>query len=265
MFLSDAKEIYKRVKNLENDPKKNGKRMPSECYYLDEDTILCYKREVGDGRFPYSEDGLTLWAYSSGNMSLGESNFNVFLESTEGREPYLSFFFGKEKDGGFIPASVTGTAKNVFEGNVNRFTVYTSSCVYYFAETDGLLAVLRAFVDGKKRVHFSLLLENESGKKINTYLSSYFNPLLRHQCYDDFEDKWYKVSDRTENGFKFRVTEHISRDNCFTHFLMLNADGDENGEYTTSRRVFCGGTSNSLSSATSLYSGAFKEEKLHTD
>lgn len=55
--------------------------MPSECFFLDNGAILCYPREIGDGRYPYQTDGLTLWAYSSGNMEVGESMNDCFSGS----------------------------------------------------------------------------------------------------------------------------------------------------------------------------------------
>ena len=82
MIQTKIKTLYNKVLALETGADKEKRRMPSNCFFLDGGEILCYPREIGDGRYPYQKDGLTLWAYSSGNMEVGESLFNVFLNST---------------------------------------------------------------------------------------------------------------------------------------------------------------------------------------
>ena len=54
-------DIIEKVKAI-----KKENVLPSNCYFLNADEILCYERKFGDSRYPYSYDGLTLWAYSSG-------------------------------------------------------------------------------------------------------------------------------------------------------------------------------------------------------
>ena len=259
------KTLYNKVLALETGADKEKRRMPSNCFFLDGGEILCYPREIGDGRYPYQKDGLTLWAYSSGNMEVGESLFNVFLNSTEGKEPYIAFFVGERYGDGYFPISVTGVAPQPFEKGVKRFTVYTPEAVYYFAKTDALLSVVRAFVDENKRVCFTLYAENLSNESVDTYLSAYFNPLLRHQDMDDFEDKWYKACTKTDYGYLFRVTEHINRDNCMIHYAALRADGGENVSSTTSRYDVTGATAGCLNCSKALLTGKFAKEKAHTE
>ena len=91
---------------LENSADKEANRIPSDCYFLDEDTVLAYKRNRGDGRYPYACDGRTLWAYSSGNLSVEESLYNVFLDAREGKEPFLCFFAGRKEAEGYFPISL---------------------------------------------------------------------------------------------------------------------------------------------------------------
>ena len=43
-----------------------------------------YKRTFGDARYPYSVDGLNLWAHTSGNVVVEESIFNIILNFFEG-------------------------------------------------------------------------------------------------------------------------------------------------------------------------------------
>ena len=266
MLKEKVKKLYKQVQDLKYIGEKERRRMPSECFFLDDGAILCYPREIGDGRYPYQTDGLTLWAYSSGNMEVGESLYNVFLNSTEGKEPYIAFFAGKKlANGKYFPISVTGVAKQPFEEGVNRFTIYTPEAVYYFAETEETLSVVRAFVDEKKRICFSAYVENLTDGEVDTYLASYFNPLMRHQDMDDFEDKWYKACSVTDYGYRFRVTEHINRDNCMIHYGALRVEGRKNTSITTSRYDFTGATASCINCSKALQTGKFVKEKTHTE
>ena len=81
-FQDKVKSFLKQVRAFETSSTKESKRLPSDCYFLDEDTVLAYKRAKGDGRYPYAFDGRTLWAYSSGNISVEESLFNIFSAVT---------------------------------------------------------------------------------------------------------------------------------------------------------------------------------------
>jgi len=266
MLQEKVKALYAQVKALDNAEEKELRRMPSECYFLDGGAILCYPREIGDGRYPYQKDGLTLWAYSSGNMEVGESLFNVFLNSTEGKEPYIAFFTGeKYENEKYFPVSITGVARQPIECDVKRFTIYTPEAVYYFAETKKTLSVVRAFVDDDKRVCFTSYVENLTNETIDCYLTSYFNPLLRHQDMDDFEDKWYKACIKTDYGYRFRVTEHINRDNCMIHYAALRVSGRKNVSATTSRYDVTGSTSSCLNCSRALQEGKFAKEKERTE
>ena len=52
-------------------------KLPSNAHFLNADEIVCYPRSFGDSRYPYTYDGLTLWAYASGNAKIEESAFSV--------------------------------------------------------------------------------------------------------------------------------------------------------------------------------------------
>ena len=63
----DLKKLYREIKNcLKNE---QGK-LPSNCYFLNDETILALNNPHGDARYPYARDGLVLWAYSSGYISI---------------------------------------------------------------------------------------------------------------------------------------------------------------------------------------------------
>lgn len=263
-FQRKIKKLMADVHVLENSADKEANRIPSDCYFLDEDTVLAYKRSRGDGRYPYSYDGRTLWAYSSGNLSVEESLYNVFLDAREGKEPFLCFFAGRKEAEGYFPISLLGVARQPIEKDIRRYTVFTPQAVYYFTEAKELTACVRAFIDDCKRICFSVYIENTSNQDLETYVSSYFNPFMRHDGAEGFENKWYKECVTTDYGYRFRVTEYVSRTNCLTHYASLCVSGAENAYTTTSRFEYTGGANESLNCAISLINGRFEAGKDYT-
>ena len=109
MLYNEFAELIDRIEALE-EGRSSAKPLPEKCYFLDRDTILCYPRGSGDSRYPYGTGGYTLWAHSSGNLSINESTFYVVQPSDEGKEPYLAFFGGIKTGDTYTPVSVTGRA-----------------------------------------------------------------------------------------------------------------------------------------------------------
>ena len=179
--------------------------MPGGCYFLSEDEVLCEKRLFGDSRYPYSYDGFTLWAYSSGNVKIEESTFNVLLDFCEGKEPNLAFYAGEKVKIGYFPISITGAGKLPFENNVNRYTVFTPEAAYCIAETENIVSCARMFIDRQRNIRFSLYIENMQDKPVQTYLSAYFNCMLSHAKYEYIETKWYRSYKASNGGFSFSV------------------------------------------------------------
>lgn len=265
-ILQKIKEIQDKKRELETAKKSNEEyRLPSDCYFLSADEILCEKRKFGDGRYPYSCDGLTLWAYSSGNVKIEESTFNVILNFTEGKEPNLAFFAGEKIENGFFPVSITGAGKLPFEKGVERYTVFTPDAAYYMTETKAFTACVRMFVDKKKNVRITTFIQNKTDKPLDTYLSAYFNCMLSHANYEYIETKWYRSSRKTERGFALSVTEYIDRTTSFEHKANIVRDGKKGTYSTTSHTDYCGGMHNQLCCSTSLQTGKFEENKEYTE
>lgn len=259
-LLSNVEQLYKDGEQLKS------ASLPSGCYFLNEDEILAEKRYFGDSRYPYSSDGLTLWAYSSGNLKIEESTFNIILPFPEGKEPNLAFYIGKKKGDGYFPVSVTGAGKLPFEENINRFTVFTPKAVYYFVKTEAITACLRAFVDTEKNITFTLGMENNSDEAVETYMAAYMNPMLSHSPCENIETKWYKKCCQTDGGFNFFVTEYLDRTKCFNHFAQLRRENIRlNVTSTTSHTDFCGGMNNQLCCSQSLIQGQFKSCNNYTE
>ncbi|MDE7329873.1 MAG: hypothetical protein K2N30_02090, partial [Clostridia bacterium] len=255
---------------LELEQKLNGsvefqrcRAIPEKCYYLKDGVILCYPRGTGDSRYPYSADGFTLWAYSSGYMSLNESTFYYILPADEGKEPYISFFGGVESDGGYEPFSITGAAR-LPRQNVKRFTVYSPEAVYYIAKTQKATFFLRATVSEDKQAIFSAGALNVSGKEIKCTLTSFFNCLLMHQAGESVETKWFKQCKTTQNGFMFESVEDIDRTTHLQNYGVINRAVNAKviySEHTCSRSDFAGGKNNSVSCAEPLFTGRFEKCK----
>lgn len=260
------KLLREKAHELKNNKEAAAERaLPSGCYFINDDELLCEKRRFGDARYPYSNDGLTLWAYSSGNVKLEESTFNAILTFTEGKEPNLAFYTALRTDGGYFPLSITGVGKLPFEKNVERYTVFTPDAAYYFVEAEGLLACVRMFVDSTKAVRFTLYAENEGEKDIETYLSAYFNCLLSHASCENIETKWYRTVKATEDGFAFSVTEYVNRTTCFVHKATIVRDSAIKPHTTTSHTDFCGGMHNQLCCSTALQNGRFEQNARYTE
>ncbi len=260
-------ELISSVHELENNQAlKQNAKLPSNSYFLNADEIVCYPRPFGDGRYPYSYDGRILWAHSSGNIKVEESTFNIFLETHEGREPNLCFFFGLDKGEKFFPVSITGAGKLPFEENIKRFTVFTPKAVYYITETENLTACVRAFMDENKNLKFSTFIKNSGENSVKTYVSAYFNLFLGHSNYEYIETKWYRKNTALKDGFLTEVTEYLSRTSCLKHYAFVKRSSvKEKVLSTTSKTNFNGGMQNQINCSTSLQNGKFEKEVLYTE
>ncbi len=236
--------------------------LPENCYYLPHDAVLCYPRVNGDSRYPYSADGLTLWARSSGYISLNESTFYCILPSEEGKEPYAAFFGGVQRGEGFAPISITGVAQQANE-NVRRFTVFTPTAVYYVAQHKRVAFYVRAYMTQDKKTVFSVGATNNGIKTERIYLASYINFLFMHQAGEGPETRWFKKSTQTEHGYLLETVEDLDRYTHLKNFGVLNrhATGYVFDEHTCSRSDFVGGKNNSLCCATPLFEGHFSKQK----
>ena len=264
-MLYEVQKIVDKVHTLLKDEnlQKKGK-LPSSAYFLNADEIVCFPRAFGDSRYPYAYDGLTLWAYSSGNVKIEESAFNVLLDFDHGKEPTLAFFFGVEQEGGYFPVSITGAGKQPVENEVSRYTVYTPDCAYYITECPQFIGAVKMTVDCNKNVWFTAFLQNKTQSVQNTYLSAFFNCILSHAGHESFEGKWYRSCKKTDGGFLCKVTEYWGRTTCLNHFGKLKRDYQGEIYSTTSLADYKGGMNNQLISALPLRTGVFEQCKPFT-
>ena len=175
--------------------------MPSNAYFLNADEIVCYPRSFGDSRYPYTYDGLTLWAYASGNAKIEESAFSVLLDCAISHESNLAAFFGMQSGNGFIPVSITGAARQAVEQNIERYTVFTPFAAYFIAETETLDGCVKLSVDGNKNVRIHVCMHNKTRKTVKTYLIAYMKCHLFHPESESFEAKWFKSCRVVDSAF----------------------------------------------------------------
>lgn len=264
--MSGFKDIIENVKALKNEKALQERgALPSNCYFLNEDEVVCFPRESGDARRPYSCDGLVLWAYSSGNIKIEESTFNVNLDFFYGQDPKIAFYYGKKSESGFVPVSLTGAGVNPLEGEVDRYCVFCDDGAYYMVESDGVIGGVKTYVDASKRVRFELYLENNSAEPIETYLSAYFDLILLNKLFEDIETKWYRTVEVKDDGFLTSVTEYLDRTTCLYHYASLKREYCGVVGSTTSPTEFKGRQSACLSAAKSLAVGSLSGVKRVTN
>lgn len=269
----------KQYHKLKNDAAYREKyRMPGNVFAVD-DYLITIPRDEGDCRYPYGKGGFNFWAYTSGYMHCNEGLFSPFLRANEGKEPKIAFFAGfPGSDNRYHAVSLLSVPmmENGYNGEVERYTVFTKTCVYYITELENMRSAVRVFVDESNRMFFSITVKNLSEESKQFYLSSCLNPFLSHNINENDENKWFREV-RYINGkggteplgsFLIRVNEDLDRTTSVSNFgvVLRNIELDQGSRMTrhretTSRYQFVGGSRSSLHTAVSLKAGSFGHEK----
>lgn len=265
-FFSQSEELREKVRALQKDEALRSRRkLPGNCYFLNRDEIVCYPRPFGDSRYPYSVNGLNLWAHSSGTLYAEESTFHAFLDTTNGREPMLCFYVGEKREVGYFPISITGAGKWAFEKDVERYTVFTPDAVYYFAETDLFTACLRAFTDSDKNLRFSVCVSHQNNTPLDCYVSAYFEPMLSTAHFENIETKWFRSSRATDDGFTIRNTRCVARGRYVRNYAGILREKVGKVFSTTSRSVYKGGMNCQITCSSALINGKFDRDTAYTE
>ncbi len=250
------------------------RRMPGGVYVLDREHVLATPRDNGDSRYPYGRDGFNFWVYASGYMHSNEGLYSHFMRADNGQEPNIAFFAGLPDGDGFFPVPLLSVPKLIDKAatSFERFTVLSNSAAYFITTSDDLRFVVRVFVTAAKDICFSVQATNLSGQDRSIYLSSYFNPFLRHQVFEGPEDPWFKeiqVVDPAKGAgalgsFLVRVNEDMDRTmsvsnwGIFRRSISLGPGSElSHQEATTARMQYVGGSRSSLHTAASLAKGTF--------
>ncbi len=240
---------------LEN--KENAAKLPDNTFYMGNDLILTGVRRKGVSRYPYSRDGLVVWASHNGYITANESDFVVFRPSYTDEMPCLGFFMGVPHNGGFYPISVSEANSQLYTPvNVTRYTVYSPEAAYYIADTDDLAFCVRLFVGKDKKINFTLSAVNKSGTEQKIYLSYYYQALLRFEEIETFWSKGDRDVRMLENGNFILHNSHQTE-----NYMVLNSriKGNATANYgTTSLRDFAGTSGRPAFSGLSLKNGRFE-------
>lgn len=221
--------LLKQIKEAERNPKAEN-QLPQNAYYLSEDEILCKDREFGVSRFPYTADGLILWAYSNGIIEACESTFHIFKPLYYSEEPSVNFFGGiKQKNGEYVPIALFENSKQLSEQfKIDRYVVYSNQYVYYIADTENVTFSLRIHTDENKHMHFSFNAVNKGKNAVEVYMFSFFDALLRNAESDNFWDRMHKYAYTYENSYLL---------NSYGDYMVVNRKAECPNNVKVSRTV----------------------------
>jgi len=261
-------KILSLLNDIENLKSKNKAEiaLPENVFYLNDTDVVCMERFIGESRYPYYMDGLTLWAHSTGHIAANESNFVIFRTAALGEGATLDFWGGISNGDEWIPVSVTGATKPLYEPvSVSRYTVYSPRCAYYIADTEKVIFALRVAVTTSKQLSFTATAINKTGEKIKTYIASYFNPILR---YTNNDTPWGPLGRRAkllENNVAkiIRYSDPEDKDpaNIAIVTKSIKCDSSVECDATVSLANFIGAVGRSASNPVSLRLGKFPQVK----
>ncbi|MBO5577845.1 MAG: hypothetical protein J5955_01900, partial [Bacilli bacterium] len=217
-----VEEILKLIKEIKK-AKTNGTCfINNQIFYLKNDNILALRNPNGDSRFPYTVDGLTLWAYASGNISINQSNFFIIPPTVEGKEPYINFYGGiKNKNNKYDVFSLTGNSDTELGMNEETYTIFNPSYCYYIRVIKGIIYATKLTVTKEKKIICSVYAINKSRKEVDVFSSLYFNPLLIHSSVEDEETKWFRTVKINKETAYFSSIEDLSREIHLNNFAIL--------------------------------------------
>lgn len=261
MENNDIKKLYTSIhRYLNNRDHKND--LPSNCFFLNKDTVLALPNPFGDSRHPYSVDGLTLWAYSSGYITINDSNFYVVPSTLEGKEPYLAFFGGLLNKDRYDFFSLSGAADSELgREKVEKYTIFYPTKVVYLRVYKKVIYSLTMSVTLNKEIIYSINVVNNSSKPVDVYSSSFVNAQLIHSNYESEETKWFRRCSIEDNDAVIYSVEDISREIHLHNYALISKIVKGDVHSTATRMLYVGDKNGQLSTSKSLRNGFFDIEK----
>lgn len=246
-------EILELVEKVHKFKKSKENTLPDNSYFLDEDTILCYPRKYGISRYPYYQDGLVMFPNTNGDIHCVDGPFTIFKNNEYSEEANTGFFAGEKYGEGFMPISVTGANRQLFENDVERYVVFTPVCAYYVTETGRAIYAVRAYVDDNKHIKFSLAAVNK-GEKREIYLCGYLAPMLACGNVFDLMDAF---GERLPCGGYVMKRRNKEIFECVSTNLAITGNVTER-YFTTAKRTVMGRRGANLTNALALKNGYFE-------
>ena len=256
-LLCDVENL--KTKNLEDCA------LPGNVYYLNDSEILCLERTNGESRYPYEMDGRNLWIHSTGHINSTESNLTIFRNSPRLQdESNLDVWGGIKMEDGWFPISITGISKQLFEPfKVERYLVYTKRAAYFIADTPKVTFALKTGITSGKAFIFNACAINKTDENIDTYIASYFNPLLMCAFNDDVWGGFKRFGKLHENGACTIERKPSPGENDPTNIAVFRKEIITDGEYTVERTAskaqFMGEPGRCMVNAKSLKDGKFQK------
>ena len=263
MYEQKLKSIMEQIgTTLSNKSADNS--LPGNTFYLENGDVLCCDRESGVSRYPYQDDGFTLWAYSNGYIFATESVLDVFRYMHMDNDSSINFFVGiPNGDGTYFPISVLGSGRQLFEPfKVNRYLVYSPSAAYYIADLDIATFCVRVSVPGNKKMAFSFIALNKTDKPLDYTLNTYFEALLSITGPD--VTYWNKDEKRCLHLDEGRFLMYRNSYCQFNQMLIERETKVKTNEsyFTVSRPDFLISQSSGIGNAQSLKLGKFKKQSF---
>ncbi len=258
--------ILRLLSDIESLKNKNPKEysLPENVAYLGDNGILCGPRKYGDSRYAYEMDGLNLWVHANGYIDACESNFVIFRQMWQQEEAPVDFWGGIKNGDEWIPVSITGVTKPLYETvNVKRYMVYTRRAAFFIAETDEVIFSLRVSVTSRKQINFTASAINKTDKNIETYITSFINPMLRFEDHEVGWGYWHRYGQTGPGGsfMLYRTPNPEGQDVVdLPNYAIINkviSASDYNVQSTCSMSDFLGEDGRTAFNATSLRTGKF--------
>ncbi len=249
-------EILDLVQSVKNMKKDKSTALPNNTYFLDFDKVVCFSNSYGDSRYPYDNDGLVIFAHSSGYIDCVEATVNVFRPVYGGLENNSLSLFGGEYNGeDYTPISITGAEAQLFENIIERYTVFTPACAYYITETEKTIFSARVYIDSNKNIRISLGALNKA-KTRKIYLCAYMEPTLSDKMFDGIFWRMPRFAEICDNGNYILSAKQDGGRN------YLNVNREVKGQVleiqsSVAKNSFMGRRGATAMNATALRSGKF--------
>ena len=253
MFKAQVLDFVKKIEELKKTPENS---VIGNVFYLNDDEIVCMERADGHSRYPYFKNGAVMWVYSTGFMFVRRHAFSVFHDVRSDEEPRVEFYGSiKNPDGTFLPISITGASKQMFEPDVVRYCVFTRECPIFIAKTPDAIFAVRMFLTEDLKVNFTTTAINTSDKELELYMASYVEPLLTFTNTPDFWDRM-AIKSKYLGDRKYAIIHRIGETittGLFNQVISGAQPYDE--QHTIARKSFLGGYGRNLASSTTLKYG----------